>query len=63
VSAVAEVTAGGNHSLILKTDGTLWACGYNLTGQLGNDTTTASFYPIKITSDVKDISAGFHHPL
>ena len=29
------VYCGGNHTLILKNDGTLWGCGCNTFGQLG----------------------------
>ena len=35
-SGVAQVAAGGSHSLFLKDDGSLWAMGYNYHGQLGN---------------------------
>lgn len=31
---VVEITAGGNHSLALRRDGTLWAWGSNRTGQI-----------------------------
>ena len=33
---VSSISAGGHHSLILKTDGTVWATGQNNYGQLGN---------------------------
>jgi alpha-tubulin suppressor-like RCC1 family protein len=35
-----QVSAGYNHTAAIKTDGTLWTCGYNLQGQLGDGTTT-----------------------
>ena len=35
-----QVASGGNHSAAVKTDGTLWTCGYNVYGQLGDSTTT-----------------------
>ena len=38
-SNVVAVAAGDDHSLFVKTDGTLWAMGYNNYGQLGNGTT------------------------
>ena len=34
--------------MILKTDGSLWTCGYNRYGQLGDGTTIDSYTPIKI---------------
>lgn len=34
------VAAGGLHSLAIKTDGSLWACGSNGYGELGNGTNT-----------------------
>jgi alpha-tubulin suppressor-like RCC1 family protein len=60
VSAVAAVAAGGAHSLILKTDGTLWACGYNSSGQLGIGSTIDTSIPVKITTGVKSIAAGYY---
>jgi alpha-tubulin suppressor-like RCC1 family protein len=64
-SGVAQVSAGGAHSLILKTDGSLWACGFNSYGQLGDATTTAtSNTPVRILSGgVTQISAGTFHSL
>ena len=35
-SNVAAIAAGGEHSLFLKSDGSLWAMGYNGLGQLGD---------------------------
>lgn len=34
-----NVTRGRNHILAVKTDGTLWACGYNDQGQVGDNST------------------------
>ena len=36
----SKVSAGNNHSLALKTNGTLWATGTNTNGQLGTGNTT-----------------------
>ncbi|MCL2503163.1 MAG: cell wall-binding repeat-containing protein [Coriobacteriia bacterium] len=44
----ASVSAGDNHSLGLKSDGTLWAWGQNSAGQLGDGTTVAKNAPVRI---------------
>src|SRR5262249_27546416 len=35
-----SIGPSGSHSLLLKADGSVWACGYNKYGQLGQGTTT-----------------------
>jgi alpha-tubulin suppressor-like RCC1 family protein len=58
---VKAIAAGSNHSLILKTDGTLLACG---SGNLGNGTfTQTQTSPIQIMTNVKAIAAGQNHSL
>jgi len=43
LSGIAKVAAGSNHSLALKSDGTVWAWGYDYNGDLGdNDPNLAS---------------------
>lgn len=39
-AASARIAAGSFHTMLLKTDGRLWAWGDNSSGQLGNGTTT-----------------------
>lgn len=53
-----HVASRGNHTLAIKTDGTLWAWGDNSKGQLGNGTFTVSTSPIQIgtATDWKDIN-------
>ena len=62
LSGVASVSAGDNygnsHSLYLKTDGTLWAMGWNAYGQLGDGTTTNRITPVQVASGVASVSAG-----
>jgi alpha-tubulin suppressor-like RCC1 family protein len=36
IGDVKAISCGAGHSLVLKTDGTVWATGYNYYGQLGN---------------------------
>ena len=57
------VSAGNNHSLALKADGTLWAWGASINGQLGDGTKGRSFAPQKIgpASDWKMADAGANH--
>ena len=64
---VKQITSGASFTLFLKTNGTVYACGYNQYGQLGMgplDTTTR-FIPTKIPSliGVKQIAAGSYHSL
>jgi alpha-tubulin suppressor-like RCC1 family protein len=64
---VKQITSGASFTLFLKTNGTVYACGYNQYGQLGMgplDTTTR-FIPTKIPSliGVKQIAAGSYHTL
>ena len=42
LTGVVAIAAGGTHSLALKSDGTVWAWGYNYYGQLGNGTTATA---------------------
>jgi alpha-tubulin suppressor-like RCC1 family protein len=47
-----QVAAGNNHTAAIKTDGTLWLCGYNINGQIGDNTT------VNRTSPVQTIAGG-----
>src|SRR5437773_4718610 len=61
---VQAVSAGGAYSLILKTDNSLWASGYNLHGLFGNGTeNTTNLTPVKIMDNVKAMAAGSLHSL
>jgi alpha-tubulin suppressor-like RCC1 family protein len=67
-SGVTAVAAGTGHSLFLKSDGSLWAMGYNHYGQLGdgtyNDTYNITNRPRQIVaSGVTAIAAGGSHSL
>jgi alpha-tubulin suppressor-like RCC1 family protein len=58
---VVAVAAGLDHSLALKSDGTVWAWGANGNGQLGNGTNTPHLTPAQVPglSGVVSIDAGF----
>jgi len=58
------IAAGTGHSLVLKTDGTVWAWGENGKGQLGIGTTNDARTPYTAQiSDVVAIAAGGDHSL
>jgi alpha-tubulin suppressor-like RCC1 family protein len=56
VIAIA-IAAGAYHTLALKSDGTLWAWGYNGMGQLGDGTTTRRPTPFQVTAVGNTVSA------
>ena len=56
----AKLSAGGYHTLAVKSNGTLWGWGNNSMNQLGNGNTTSTTTPIQIgiDTDWKDTDAG-----
>lgn len=60
-TGVVDAAAGGVHTLLLKTDGTLWAYGDNSSGQLGDGTTIYRAAPVQIATGVSKLAAGFGH--
>ena len=74
MTGVAAVAGGQNHSLALKSDGTVWAWGYNTRGQLGDGTNgagTNKSTPVQVKgaegigllTDATAIDAGVTHSL
>lgn len=57
-AVVKDVSCGYDHTAILKTDGTLWMCGYNNKGQLGDGTTAMHDTPVQVMEGVKKAYAG-----
>jgi alpha-tubulin suppressor-like RCC1 family protein len=63
-NGVTAVAAGANHTLFIRSDGSLWAMGYNAFGQLGLGTTNDSSLPVLIVaSNVVSVAAGDNHSL
>jgi hypothetical protein len=71
--ALPQVAAGAWHSLLVKTDGTLWAMGWNASGQLGDGTTADRSTPVQVAASgttseqlaagVTSVAAGGYHSL
>lgn len=58
-----SLSAGRNHTLAVKSDGTVWAWGANFDGLLGNGSTTNSTSPVQARglSGVKAVAAASSH--
>jgi len=60
------VSAGGSHTCAVKSDNTVWCWGLNAEGQLGNNSTSSSSYPVQVRGNnnsgllagVTQVSAG-----
>lgn len=61
----SKAVGGGNHTLGIKTNSTLWACGGNLYGQLGLGDTNTRITPDQIgsNSDWSTLAAGQSHTI
>jgi alpha-tubulin suppressor-like RCC1 family protein len=60
--------ASTNHTLSIRPDGSLWAWGANLEGQLGDGTTTSHATPVRVLAESPDtrwaqVAAGTSHTL
>lgn len=62
-SNAAQIAAGGEHSLFVEADGTLWAVGGNDYGQLGDGTMTSRRTPVLVVAGVARTAAGSMHSL
>jgi len=62
----SKVSANGQKSLGLRTNGTAWAWGSNFSGQLGDGTTVNKSSPVSVVGsfcDWSQVSAGYFHSL
>ncbi|RJO60619.1 hypothetical protein C4544_04735 [candidate division WS5 bacterium] len=46
-----EIGTGWDHSFVRKSDGTLWAWGFNSAGQLGDGTSVNRYSPVQVGAD------------
>ncbi|HAN09466.1 MAG TPA: hypothetical protein DCP90_02515 [Clostridiales bacterium] len=66
LTGVSQVAVGTNHTLALKTDGTVYTWGWNLYGEIGDNTTTNKLTPVQVHGEgnvgyltgVSQVSAG-----
>lgn len=56
-----RISFGNMYSGIIIKDGSLYMCGYNNCGQIGDGTTTNCYTPVKILDNVKSVSLGLRH--
>jgi alpha-tubulin suppressor-like RCC1 family protein len=64
LSRVVAISAGGQHTVAVKADGTVWSWGNGLYGQMGNNTTNRSnLTPVQVSGlrGVRSVAAGHHH--
>lgn len=61
MDGVASVSAANTpypHTLAVKTDGTLWAWGMNMYGELGDGTTASRYSPVQVMDGVAAVATG-----
>ena len=65
LTGVTAVSGGVGHSLALRADGTVWAWGWNIAGQLGDGTTIQRLTPVQVPglTGVVAVAAGAYHSL
>lgn len=65
LTGIVAVATAGQHSLALKSDGTVWAWGWNWAGQLGDGTTTNRATPVQVSAltGMRAVGAGGDHSL
>ena len=59
-----QVSVGGNHSTVVRTDGTMWSWGCNANGQLGDNTVVSKSSPVSVVGGFTDwcqVSVGCTH--
>ena len=61
---IKQIYCGGEHTFILKNDGTLWGCGHNEYGQLGlgDNINRTTFTQVTTNADdIKSVYCGYYH--
>ena len=63
LTGIIQISANFAQSFAVKSDGTLWAWGYNADGELGDGTTTSRATPVQVLAGATQVSAGRNHTL
>ena len=65
LNSILAISAGEGHNLALRSDGTVWAWGWNGVGQLGDGTTNDAHTPVQVIglSNIVAISGRAYHCL
>jgi alpha-tubulin suppressor-like RCC1 family protein len=58
-----QLSGGNLHTAALKKDGTVWTWGDNAFGQLGNNSTIDSHFPVQVLTGVTAVACGGQHTL
>ncbi len=58
---ISSISAGGDDSFVLRSDGTAWAWGNNNDGELATGNCAVVNGPIQLPANAQAISAGFNH--
>ncbi|WP_051293121.1 RCC1 domain-containing protein [Citrifermentans bremense] len=60
-AATPQFSAGRNHTIAVLSDGTIWAWGGNIYGQLGDGTSISKTVPLQVGSGYAAVAAGYNH--
>lgn len=65
LSGIVSIAAGDAFALFVKNDGTVWACGRNDKGQLGDGTLVERHSPVQVlnVTGAETVEAGYSHSL
>lgn len=60
---VTDIAAGWDHAVALRADGTVWAWGEGINGQLGDGASTQRTAPVRVgtLTSIASVGAGFYH--
>ncbi len=65
LNGIVAIAGGDTHSLFLKNNGTVWACGWNAYGQLGDGTNVDRSIPIEVNglNNIVAMAGGLGHSI